>query len=127
MARKAADVEDLELEDDFEVEEEDEKPTKAKAKKAAPKGVGASQIAAEVGADPKTFRAWLRRKIAAGDIEMDHEEKARYNFGNAIGSPKAKAVIKLWNSESHEKGAGLEKAQKAKAAKAKKKKAAAKK
>ena len=126
MARKEA-VDDLELEDDFEVEEEDEKP-KAKAKKAAPKGVGASQIAAEVGADPKTFRAWLRRKVANGDIEMpDHEEKARYNFGNSIGSPLAKKVIKLWNSESHEKGAGLEKAQKAKADQAKKKKAAAKK
>ena len=118
MARKAA-VEDLELEDDFEVEEEEESKAKPKSKKAAPKGVGARQIADEVGADPKTFRAWLRRKIAAGDIELDHDEKARYNFGNTIGSPKAKAVIKLWNSESHEKGAGLKKAQEAKAKKAK--------
>ncbi len=125
MARKAAEIEDLELEDDFEVDEEEEKKAKPKSKKAAPKGVGASQIAAEVGADPKTFRAWLRRKIASEELSVDlnHEEKARYNFGNTMGSPKAKAVIKLWNSESHEKGAGLKKAQEAKAAKAKKAKA----
>ncbi len=120
MARKAAEVDELELEDDFDVEEEEEAKTKPKAKKAAPKGVGARQIADHVGADPKTFRAWLRRKIASGDLEIDHDQKARYNFGNTINSPTAKKVIKAWNAESHEKGAGLKKAQAAKAKKKKK-------
>ncbi len=116
--RKAAEVDELELEEDFDVEEETEAKSKPKAKKSAPKGVGARQMADEVGADPKTFRAWLRRKIESGDLEMtDHEAKGRYNFGTTIGSPLAKKVIKMWNSESHEKGAGLKKAQEAKAAK----------
>ncbi len=119
MPRKAAtDVDDLEMEEDFDVEEEDEAPAKSK-KKAAPKGVGASQLAAALpgDVDPKTFRAWLRRKVESGDIVMEgHEAKGRYNFGNTINSPLAKRVIKLWKSESHERGAGLKKAQAAKAA-----------
>ncbi len=117
MARKAAsEVEDLEMDEDFDVDEETESPTKSKAK-AAPKGVGARQMAEEVGADPKTFRAWLRRQIQSGAVEMDHDVKARYNFGNTINSPQAKKIIKLWNAESHERGAGLKKAQEARKAK----------
>ncbi len=120
MARKAAqDIDDLELEDDFDVDDEEETQAKPRTKKAAPKGVGATQLAAALPGevDPKTFRAWLRRKVAAGDIDMgDHEAKGRYNFGNTLNSPLAKRVIKLWNSESHEKGAGLKKAQEARAA-----------
>ncbi len=120
MPRKAAsEIDELELEDDFDVEEEEEAKAKPKAKKAAPKGVGARQMADEVGADPKTFRAWLRRKLESGDLELEHDAKARYNFGTTINSPMAKRVIKMWNSESHEKGAGLKKAHAAKAAKAK--------
>jgi len=111
MPRKAAsEIDELELEDDFEVEEEEEEKTKPKAKKEGPKGVGARQMADEVGADAKTFRAWLRRKIESGDIEIDHEFKGRYNFGTTINSPMAKKVIKMWGSESHEKGVGLKKA-----------------
>ena len=124
MARKAAseEIEDLEMDEDFDVEEEDEAPAKSKAKSSAPKGVGASQLAAALpgDVDPKTFRAWLRRKVESGDIELDnHEVKGRYNFGNTINSPLAKKIIKAWNSESHEKGAGLKKAQEAKKEKAK--------
>jgi len=122
MPRKAAsEIEDLEMDEDFDVEEEEETPAKAKSK-SAPKGVGASQLAAALpgDVDPKTFRAWLRRKVESGDIELDnHEVKGRYNFGNTINSPKAKQIIKAWNSESHEKGAGLKKAQEAKKEKAK--------
>ncbi len=128
MPRKAAsEIEDLEMDEDFDVEEEAESAPKSKAK-SAPKGVGATQLAAALPGevDPKTFRAWLRRKVEAGDIELDnHEAKGRYNFGNTINSPLAKKVIKLWGSESHEKGAGLKKAQASKAkgkAKAKAKK-----
>ncbi len=119
MPRKAAtDVDDLEMEEDFDVEEEDEAPAKRK-KATAPKGVGASQLAAALpgDVDPKTFRAWLRRKVESEDIVMEgHEAKGRYNFGNTINSPLAKRIIKLWNSESHERGAGLKKAQEKKAA-----------
>ena len=122
MARKAAsdEIEDLEMDEDFDVEEEEETPAKSKAK-SAPKGIGASQLAAALpgDVDPKTFRAWLRRKVEAGDIELEHDPKGRYNFGNTINSPKAKQIIKAWNSESHEKGAGLKKAQEAKKEKAK--------
>jgi len=100
MPRKQ--VDELELEDDFDVEAEAEPAAKAKAK--APAGVGARQIAEQVGADPKTFRAWLRRMLANGELEIDHEHKGRYNFGKSLNSPAAKRVIKLWNESSHERG-----------------------
>lgn len=111
MARKKAEVDELELEEDFDVEEDEEAAAaskkKGKGKKAAaPKGVGATQVAQELGVDPKTFRAWLRRQLNAEDnpLGIDHEHKARYNFGNTISSPQAKKVMKLWKESSHEKG-----------------------
>jgi len=130
VARKAAtdDLDALDLEDeDFEVEEDEEAKASAKGKKSSkksekPKGIGAREMAEHLGAEPKTFRAWLRRKQDAGDVEMDREAKTRYDFGASLNSPTAKTVIKLWNEDSHEKGAGLKKAQAAN-----KKKAAAKK
>lgn len=110
MARKKAatsEVDELELEDDFEVEEDEEAKAskkKGKGKKAAePKGVGARQLADHIGVEAKTFRAWLRRQ-SDEDLGIDHEHKARYQFGNTINSPQAKKVIKLWNESSHEKG-----------------------
>lgn len=107
--RKKAEVDELEIEDDFEVEEDEEATAakKGKGKTKAKKedaGVGARQLAEEIGVDPKTFRAWLRRMVSDGKIEMDHDHKSRYNFGKTINSPQAKAVIKLWKDSSHEKG-----------------------
>lgn len=103
--KKATQVDELELEDDFEVEDEEEAAATPKSKKkAAPKGVGARQVADHIGVDPKTFRAWLRRMLAAEELEMDHEHKGRYNFGNSINSPQVKKVVKLWNASSHERG-----------------------
>lgn len=106
--RKKSEVDELEIEDDFDVEEDEEetaaKKGKKKSKKAEDKGVGARQIAEELGVDAKTFRAWLRRKIADGSIELDHEHKSRYSFGNTINSPAAKRVMKLWNEDDHERG-----------------------
>lgn len=112
MARKKveSEVDELELEDDFDVEEDEEaKASKKKGKgkkKAEPKGIGATQVAEALGVDPKTFRAWLRRVKDNPDsgLELDHEHKARYNFGNTISSPQAKKVMKLWTESSHERG-----------------------
>jgi hypothetical protein len=128
LARKAADTEfeDLDLEDeDFDVEEEEETKAKKKGKGASskqsdkPKGIGATALAEHLGAEPKTFRAWLRRQVEAGKFPelSNREAKSRYDFGASVNSPTAQKIIKAWNSESHEKGAGLEKAQAARQAK----------
>lgn len=123
MARKAAE-EDLDLdleEEDFDVEEEEETKAKAKGKGGSkksdkPKGIGAKAMAESLGAEPKTFRAWLRRRIENGDFPelAEREAKSRYDFGSTLNSPLAKKVTKSWNEDSHEKGAGLKKAQAAK-------------
>lgn len=132
--RKAVEVEEEEYEDDLDdldepVEDDDEAPRrKAKgAKKGAaskakkdekPKGIGARQIAERLNVDGKTFRAWLRRQVAAGEIELNgRAEKERYDFGADWSSPMVQRIIKAWNDTSHEKGAGLKKAQEANAAK----------
>lgn len=116
MARKTAeeDLDALDLEDeDFEVEEEEETKAKKKGKKSAkkddkPKGIGAREMAEHLGADPKTFRAWLRRKMAAGEVSTldDHEPKQRYDFGSSLNSNASRQIISLWESDSHEPGGG---------------------
>lgn len=136
-------VEDLELEDDdFEVEDEDEeeaaKPKKGKGrsskpkKEATPRGIGARQIADRLECEPKTFRAWLRRKVDAGDFPeiAEREPRSRYDFGMEWTDPLIVKIMDAWKAEPHERGAGLKKAQEAKAAKSKapaKKKASTKK
>lgn len=105
MARKKADpVEDLDLEEDFEdfdEEEEAEAKPKRRGKKAAakeetPKGIGAREMAEFLEVEPKTFRAWIRRKLEAGELDLgDREAKQRYNFGEDFDSPEAQAVIQL--------------------------------
>jgi hypothetical protein len=127
MARKAAvdPVEDLDLEDFDDVDEETEAKAskgkgKSKSKKAAePRGLGAREVAEHLGAEPKTFRAWLRRKVASGDVVIPggHDAKTRYDFGASFDTPLVKQIGELWNSESHERGAGIEKAQAARKAK----------
>lgn len=124
MARKTAeeDLDALDLEDeDFEAEEDEESKAKSKGKKSSkksdkPKGIGAREMAEHLGADPKTFRAWLRRKMAAGEISTldDHEPKQRYDFGSSLKSNASKQIIALWESDSHEAGENLKKAQAAK-------------
>lgn len=149
MARKkaAAKVEDLDLEDDdFDMDEEDvEEETTAKSKakgkakakpkakkEAAPKGIGARQLAERLKAEPKTFRAWLRRKVSDGTFPelAAREGRTRYDFGMEWTDPLIVSIMEAWSAESHERGAGLKKAQAAKSAKAgskSKKKAPAKK
>lgn len=110
MARKTAeeDLDALDLEDeDFEVEEDEE--TKAKGKKGSkkddtPKGISASQMAEHLGTDPKTFRAWLRRKLAAEELSTldDHEHKARYDFGSSLKTNASRQVIALWEADHAE-------------------------
>lgn len=136
MARKRAQVEveeedfdDEDLEDlDEPVDDEDEAPKRRSkagkkgpaktAKDDKPKGIGARQIADRLGVDGKTFRAWLRRQVAAGELEMNgRAEKERYDFGPDWSAPLVQRILKQWESVSHEKGAGLKKAQAANAAK----------
>lgn len=124
MARKAADedLDALDLEEDFEAEEEEEekaqKKGKGKSKKDdKPKGIGAREMAEHLGAEPKTFRAWLRRLMEAGELPEladNHEHKQRYSFGSSVNSNLAKKITKLWNETSHERGEGLKKANEAK-------------
>jgi hypothetical protein len=137
VARKTAeeDLDALDLEDeDFEVEEDEEAKATKKGKKGSkksdkPKGIGARQMAEHLEAEPKTFRAWLRRKVENGDIPelADREAKSRYDFGASLNSNLSKKVIKMWGEDSHERGAGLEKAQAAKKKASSKKKTAKKK
>lgn len=129
MARKDDDL-DLDLEEDFDVEEEEEAKAKKKGKSGSkksdePKGIGAKALAEHVGAEPKTFRAWLRRKIEAGDLPEleDREPKQRYNFGNSLNNNLCKKIQKMWDEDSHEQGAGLEKAAEKKKSSGGKKKA----
>lgn len=126
MARKAEiDDLDLDLEEDFEADEEEESKAKRKGKGSGskksdvPKGIGARAMAEHLEAEPKTFRAWLRRIIEAGELPElgGREAKTRYDFGSSLNSPVAKKVAKLWSEASHERGAGLEKAQAANKAK----------
>lgn len=132
MARKAADedLDALDLEEDFEAEEEEEEKAKKKGKgkskkDSTPKGIGAREMAEHVGAEPKTFRAWLRRKMEAGELPEladDHEHKQRYDFGNSVNSNLGKKIKKMWDEDSHERGEGLKKANEAKAKKSSTKK-----
>lgn len=130
MARRKAVVEEIEDEDDFDdlddpVEEEDEAPSRKRTKSATkakkdekPKGIGARQIAEHLNIDGKTFRAWLRRQVQAGEIDLNgREAKERYDFGPTMSSPLVQRIIKAWESTSHEKGEGLKKAQAANKAK----------
>ena len=99
--------------DDLEQEEAARAPSKGrKAKAEKPAGVSASSLAAAVGADPKTFRAWLRRQVENGVFPelANREGRERYNFGSSMTSPLVKSIQKTWSEQSHEKGAGLRKA-----------------
>ena len=79
----ADEFDDLDMDDLDDLDEEVEEqaaPAKAKAKKAS--GLGAAAVAAKLDVDPKTFRAWLRKAIADGVVEFDHDAKARYQWKN---------------------------------------------
>lgn len=114
MARKTTktkdEVDDLDLEEDFDdVDEEEEKKSSAKSKGKKkskkkdddkPRGIGAREMAEYLDVEPKTFRAWLRRKQEDGEIEFDDRDpKQRYDFGEDFESKKAQAVIDLYNAE----------------------------
>lgn len=100
-----ADIDDLDLEDldDLE-EEEEERAPKAKAKRSPgtkeKPGIGATAVAEKLGAEPKTFRAWLRRKLEAGEIEMPHEHKQRYSFKN-WKDPVLVKIMALYKADEH--------------------------
>ena len=139
VARRSAEVDEIE-DDEFEdlSEEEETTPKRKSSKKAASssrakaepaKGIGARQIAERLGCEPKTFRSWLRRQVAEGNVDLngDREGKERYNFGESWNNPLIQEVMELWKSSNHEKGAGLKKAQEVLAAKKAGKSATAKK
>lgn len=122
------DFDDLDLDEDFDDLDEEEETKKAKTKKASakskPKGIGASAVAEKLGANPKTFRAWLRRKAASGDLKLaERETKARYTWAT-WKDPELARIMKAWKEDSHEKGGGKKGAKKKAPAK---KKASAKK
>lgn len=126
MARKAVvdDLEALDLEDDFEVIEEEEAKAKRKgsgkakvSKPTEPQGIGPRELAEHLGTDPKQFRAWLRRQLAAGKFpELEHDHKTRYHFGDSVNSKVAVRIATAWTETSNERGEGLKEARAAKAA-----------
>lgn len=97
---------DLDLDEDFDdldEEEEAKRPKTKTAKKAAVKGIGAAAVANKLGANPKTFRAWLRRK--ADDLKLGKREpKARYTWAT-WKDPELVAIMKAWKDDPHERGA----------------------
>lgn len=103
--------ETLDIDEDFDDldEEEESRASKKKApakKSSKPKGIGASAVAEKLGANPKTFRAWLRRKVANGDIKIaEREAKARYTWPTWKDQELAR-IMKAWKEDSHEKGGG---------------------
>ena len=127
-----ADIDDLELDEDFDDLDEEEEEKKASTKKGStkkekPKGIGASAVAEKLGANPKTFRAWLRRKVEAGDLKVaGHDTKARYTWAN-WKDPELLAIMKAYQADSHERGGGKKGEKKTPAKKAPVKKAPAKK
>lgn len=105
--RKKAKVEEVEEDfDDLDEEEEERapKPKSSKTKK-EPVGIGAKQLAEKLGANAKTFRAWLRRKVAAGDFPelSDREERSRYSWGS-FKDPSLLAIMKAWKEDDHTRG-----------------------
>lgn len=101
MARKTDTVDDLDLDDlEDEFDDDEEEAPKAKSKKKAKKnsheGIGAAAMAEHLGMTPKAFRAWLRNRVADGDIDLgDREGKERYNFGKSLKSPLARKVASV--------------------------------
>jgi len=121
------DIDDLDLEEDFDDLDEEEETSKAKAKKgtkgakAKPKGIGASAVAEKLGANPKTFRAWLRRGVSNGDLKLaEREPKARYTWSN-WKDPELVRIMKAWATASHDKGGGKKGAKKSASKKTSKK------
>lgn len=104
-------VDDLDLEDldDLDAEEEEKRTKRTPAKKDKPKGIGASAVAERLDADPKTFRAWLRNQVKAGNVDLDHDKKARYSWTN-WKDPELIAIMKLWKESNHDRGGGKKKA-----------------
>ncbi len=103
------DLDELEEFDDLDEEEEERAAPKKKAA-AKPTGIGARAVAEKLGADPKTFRAWLRRKVDAGEFKelADREPRSRYNWKN-WKDPSLVAIMKAWKTDDHTKGGGLKK------------------
>lgn len=102
------DFDDLDLDEDFDDLDEEEETAKASTKKAKakskPKGIGASAVAEKLGANPKTFRAWLRRKVNSGDLKIaTREPKSRYTWAT-WKDPELAQIMKAWKEDSHEKG-----------------------
>jgi len=119
MARSKAeplDIEELEeledLEDLDEVEEE-VRPKKASKKKGeAPVGITANMVADRLGTNGKTFRAWLRRKVEAGEGMFaeyaEREPRSRWVWPK-WSDESLIALMKAWGEDDHTRGGGLRK------------------
>lgn len=104
-------VDDLDLDEDFDdLDEEAEANApkkKSKAKKAT--GIGATAVAEKLGANPKTFRAWLRRRVEATPKEepwsalADREPRSRYSWPK-WSDANLRAIMKAWKEDDHTRG-----------------------
>jgi len=79
--------------------------SKAAAKKEKPSGLSATQVAEKLGADPKTFRAWLRVRVEKGEIELpERQGRERYVLGANWKDETILLIQKLWAETDHRKG-----------------------
>jgi hypothetical protein len=106
------DIEDLEDEvEDLDEAEEEAKPKKASRKKGdAPVGITANMVAERLGTNGKTFRAWLRRKVEAGEgifeVFAEREPRSRWVFPKWSDETLI-ALMKAWGEDDHTRGGGL--------------------
>ena len=101
-----ADDNDLDIEDfdDLDEEEEERKSATKPRKAEKPTGIGASAVADKLGANAKTFRAWLRRAVENGDVTVtEHEAKQRYSWAN-WKDPELIAIMKAYKAANHDRG-----------------------
>ncbi len=102
-----SDIDDLDDFDDLDEEAEENAPKPAAKKKAS--GIGASAVAEKLGANAKTFRAWLRRKVEnseEGDVFAhlaNREARSRYSWPK-WSDPDLKAIMKAWKDDDHTRG-----------------------
>jgi hypothetical protein len=101
------DVDDLDIDDldDLDEEEEESKPKAKGGRGKKTSGIGAKAVAEKLGAEPKTFRAWLRRKVAEGAFPglAEREFRQRYQWAN-WKDPELVEIMKAWKSDSHTRG-----------------------
>jgi len=100
---------DFEELDDLDEEETETRPKRTAKKggtsKKSEDGIGASAVAEKLETNPKTFRAWLRRRVEAGDFPdlQGREARSRYTWSKWT-DPGLKEIMAAWKADDHTRG-----------------------